>query len=179
MSTPPPNPPSYPPASQPPYRVGPGPLGPAPAPRKAKWYTSKWVVWVGIFILGAAFGNLTAGRRNSTSAATSHPTATATAPMAASTSATVPTEASSFIDGVLTTPEKNIVITDHKVIPVGKTGNEYGSKPVIAFWYRITNQTDRHLDPNIGFILAITAYQDNNPNAENKLQVAGSSGSRV
>lgn len=35
---------------------------------------------------------------------------------------------SSFEDGVLTTREMKIAITDHKVIPVGEKGNEYGKK---------------------------------------------------
>lgn len=78
---------------------------------------------------------------------------------------------SSFKAGVLTTPEMKIQITDHKIIPVGKKGNEFGSKPVIAFWYKITNLTGKNLDPTTAIAFAITAYQDNNPNAENKLEV--------
>lgn len=78
---------------------------------------------------------------------------------------------SSFADGVLTTPDMKIVITDHKVIPVGAPGNEYGTKPVLAFWYSITNLTDKKLDPTTGWIGTITAIQDNNPNAVNKLNV--------
>lgn len=83
---------------------------------------------------------------------------------------------SSFNDGVLTTSDLKIEITDHKIIPSGKKGNEYGSKPVIAFWYSITNLTDKDVDRDVSpmdFIFAITAYQDNNPNAENKLEVGG------
>jgi hypothetical protein len=76
--------------------------------------------------------------------------------------------ASSFKDGVLTTPEMKIEITDHKIIPVGQKGNEYGSKPVIAFWYKITNLTDEKVSP-MDWMFDVTAYQDNNPNAENKL----------
>lgn len=81
------------------------------------------------------------------------------------------TSASSFVDGVLTTPEMKIEITDHKVIPIGATGNEYGSKPVIAFWYKITNLTDQDVSP-MNWIYVFTAYQDNNPNAENEISVA-------
>lgn len=77
---------------------------------------------------------------------------------------------SSFKNGVLTTPEMKIVITDHKIIPVGKKGNEYGKKPVIAFWYKITNLSDKDVSP-MNFVFVITAFQDNNPNAENKLEV--------
>jgi hypothetical protein len=63
----------------------------------------------------------------------------------------VPTAAlksdSSFKDGVLTTPELKIVITDHKNLAVGAKGNEYGKKPVIAFWYKITNLGAKDLSP--------------------------------
>ncbi len=102
-----------------------------------------------------------------------------TVPMASgkpSSSATAAGQADtskSFVDGVLTTPDMKIAITDHKVIAVGDPGNEYGTKPVIAFWYTITNLTDKKLDPTTGWMLAISAYQDNDPNAENKLNVAG------
>lgn len=100
---------------------------------------------------------------------------------AADTSATntadsvdTPKSDSSFVDGVITTPEMKIEITDHKVIPVGKKGNEYGSKPVIAFWYKTTNLTEKDVEKDISpmnFIYVVEAFQDNNPNAENKLEV--------
>ncbi|KRF38291.1 hypothetical protein ASG96_17735 [Terrabacter sp. Soil810] len=77
----------------------------------------------------------------------------------------------SFKDGVLTTPDIRIEITKHKLIPVGKKGNEYGEKPVIAFWYKTTNVSGQKVDPTTGILLTIRAYQDNNPNAENELQV--------
>ena len=77
---------------------------------------------------------------------------------------------SSIKDGVLTTPTMRIEITDHKIIAVGRKGNEYGSKPVIAFWYRISNLAGNDVSP-MNFLFAFTAYQDNNPNAENQLQV--------
>jgi hypothetical protein len=82
-----------------------------------------------------------------------------------------PGGSSSFAKGVLTTPDVKIVITDHKVIPVGQPGNEYGQKPVIAFYYSTTNLTDKRVDPSTAFIGMITAYQDNDPNAENRLDV--------
>lgn len=78
---------------------------------------------------------------------------------------------SAFKDGVLTTDDVKIVITNHRVIPVGKKGNEYGDKPVIAFWYEITNLTDKDTSP-LDWIYYFSAYQDNNPNAENQLDVA-------
>ncbi|USQ79131.1 DUF5067 domain-containing protein [Ornithinimicrobium faecis] len=78
---------------------------------------------------------------------------------------------SSFADGVLTTPDLKIVITEHKVIPAGEPGNEYSDKPVLAFWYETTNLTDEDVSP-MDFIFYFEAYQDNNPNAENRLEVS-------
>lgn len=78
--------------------------------------------------------------------------------------------APTFENGVLTTPELKIEITRYKVIKAGQTGNEYGDKPVIAFWYKTTNLSGDDVDP-MAFIFNFEAYQDNNPNAENKLDV--------
>ena len=97
------------------------------------------------------------------------PSSPATSSAAATSSDTSKSD-SSFKDGVLATAEMRIEITDHKIIQVGEKGNEYGSKPIIAFWYKITNLTENDLSP-MGWVFAITAYQDNNPNAENKLGV--------
>ena len=63
-----------------------------------------------------------------------------------------------------------IEITRYKVIKAGQKGNEYGEKPVIAFWYKTTNLSGDKVDPT-DFLFNFTAYQDNNPNAENKLDV--------
>ncbi|MFT4156541.1 MAG: DUF5067 domain-containing protein [Microbacterium sp.] len=100
---------------------------------------------------------------------------------ASTTSTLTPSEASpeeasstesSFVDNVLTTPEFTIKITSYRVIPVGQAGNEYGSKPVIAFWYDVTNLTDADIDP-MQWLFVFTAVQDNDPNAVNELQVGG------
>ena len=101
-----------------------------------------------------------------TTATTAVPTSTTEAPTTTTTTAK-----SSFVDGVLTTPEMIIKITDVKTIPAGATGNKYGEKPVIAFWYEITNLTDDHVSP-MNWIYVFSAYQDNNPNAVNELRVA-------
>ncbi|CAM3449889.1 DUF5067 domain-containing protein [Nocardioides dubius] len=77
---------------------------------------------------------------------------------------------STFKDGVLTTSEMKIVITRHKIIPAGTKANEYSDKPVIAFWYRITNLTDKDTSP-MDWIGTFAAFQDNNPNAENELNI--------
>ncbi|WP_218063770.1 DUF5067 domain-containing protein [Arthrobacter wenxiniae] len=106
-------------------------------------------------------------------------TTTAATPANSSNSSTMSAPAASmapaqasvvFKDGVLITPEMKIEITDHKIIPVGAPGNEYGKKPVIAFWYKISNLTDKKISP-MDFLFVFTAFQDNNPNAENKLNV--------
>lgn len=76
----------------------------------------------------------------------------------------------SFDDGVLTTPEIKIRVTRHEVIKAGLKGNEYGDKPVIAFWYEISNLTDDDIDP-MEWIFVMKAIQDNNPNAVNELEV--------
>jgi hypothetical protein len=75
-----------------------------------------------------------------------------------------------FENGVLTTPDLKIQITRYKVINAGQKGNEYGEKPVIAFWYKTTNLSGAKVDP-MDFLFNFNAYQDNNPNAENELDV--------
>jgi hypothetical protein len=77
-----------------------------------------------------------------------------------------------FEDGVLATPDLKIQITRHKVIKAGQKGNEYGEKPVIAFWYKTTNRSGAKVDPT-DFLFNFKAYQDNNPNAVNELEVGG------
>ncbi len=76
---------------------------------------------------------------------------------------------STFEDGVLTTPDMKIVITDHKVIEAGEGGN-YSDKPVIVFRYEITNISGADLTPN-EWIWDVDAFQDNDPNAENELDL--------
>lgn len=77
-----------------------------------------------------------------------------------------------FADGVLVSQDVRIEITDWKVIPVGDAGNEYGSAPVIAFWYDTTNLTgNENVTPVNAWIAMFTAVQDNDPNAVNELNV--------
>lgn len=66
-----------------------------------------------------------------------------------------------------------IEIIEYKIIKVGEKGNEYGSKPVIAFWYNTTNKSDKEIDPSIAWLAVFTAIQDNNKNMVNELKVAG------
>jgi len=118
------------------------------------------IATVGIAVI-ALVGCSSAG---STAAPQAGSTASVNAPAAA------PAEAS-FEDNVLTTKDVMIKITDVKTIPVGEKGNEYGKEPVIAFWYDTTNVSGKETDPMTAWIFLFAAYQDNDPNAENKLGV--------
>lgn len=69
-----------------------------------------------------------------------------------------------------------IKITDHKVIQPGEKGNEYGQKPVIAFWYDTLVAADYDnsmpIDPTSAWITNFEAVQDNDPNAVTPLNIA-------
>lgn len=84
---------------------------------------------------------------------------------------TAPAAEASFVDGVLTTRDVKIAITDHRIIQVGEPGNEYGSKPVLAFWYDITNVASEGVVTSSNWVFLFEAIQDNDPNAVNKLEV--------
>lgn len=89
-----------------------------------------------------------------------------------SASDTANTTGTTFSNGVYTSDEYTITITDYKVIQPGETGNEYGDKPVIAFWYDTTNvASDTALNPSTAWMLVFEAVQDNDPNAVNTLNV--------
>jgi ribosome-associated protein YbcJ (S4-like RNA binding protein) len=66
----------------------------------------------------------------------------------------------------------NIKITSWKVIPVGQKGNEYGEKPVIAFWYDTTNKTNKEIDPINAWLAVFSVYQDTSKSQVNELDVA-------
>lgn len=66
-----------------------------------------------------------------------------------------------------------IEIIEYKIIKVGEKGNEYGSKPIIAFWYNTTNKSDKEIDPTSAWMAVFTAVQDNNKNMVNELKVTG------
>lgn len=77
----------------------------------------------------------------------------------------------SFFNGVATLEDIKIEITKEKVIPVGKKGNEYGEKPVLAFWYKVTNITGKEIDPSTAWIAVFAAFQDTDANQVNQLDV--------
>jgi hypothetical protein len=65
-----------------------------------------------------------------------------------------------------------IKITGYKVIGVGQKGNEYGDKPVIAYWYKTTNVSGKRTDATSAWMFTFSAFQDNNPDVENELDFA-------
>ncbi|MGV3185754.1 DUF5067 domain-containing protein [Weissella paramesenteroides] len=65
----------------------------------------------------------------------------------------------------------DVKITSWKVIPVGQKGNEYGKKPVIAFWYDTTNKTNKEIDPISAWSAVFSVYQDTSKSQVNELEV--------
>jgi hypothetical protein len=119
-------------------------------------------------VLAGGCGSESGDTKGATSSQTFSPTTDTTA-------AAAPTEDKpTFENGVLSTADLRIQITRYKVIKAGQKGNEYGKKPVIAFWYKTKNLSGAKLDPMVAFIVGFKAYQDNNPNAENELDVGSS-----
>jgi hypothetical protein len=116
------------------------------------------------FLLGAC-----ASQSSDASGASSSQTISPTTGAGAVTS---PNGSTSFANGVLSTKDVKVRITRYQVIQVGEKGNEYGAKPVIAFWYKTTNLSGARVDPTLAWILTLEAYQDNDPNLHNKLTVA-------
>lgn len=76
-----------------------------------------------------------------------------------------------FKNGIVKIHDLQIEITKEKVIKVGEKGNEYGEKPVLAIWYKVTNLTDKEIDPTTAWVAVFEAIQDNDKNAVNKLEV--------
>src|SRR3954451_8500939 len=84
---------------------------------------------------------------------------------------------STFKNGALTTPDVKFKITRYKVIGAGQKGNAYGKKPIITFWYQTTNLSGAEVNPSY-FYENFSAYQDNNPNSENTLDLGDYSNDR-
>ncbi|KGL45643.1 hypothetical protein EP56_03805 [Listeriaceae bacterium FSL A5-0209] len=77
----------------------------------------------------------------------------------------------SFKENILKNDDIELTITNHKIIPVGQKGNEYGDKPIIAFWYNVKNVSGNEVDPSTSWILNIKAFQDNNSDTINELNI--------
>ena len=123
----------------------------------------------GIALSLIACGGTTSAENKEEPAATVSPTETA-----AAVQEEKPKEESPyyFRDMEIVTEDYSMKITDWKVIEPGQEGNSYGNSPVIAFWYDTTNTSGKDIDPMSAWIYVMTAVQDNDPNAINKLNVA-------
>lgn len=77
-----------------------------------------------------------------------------------------------FKGNVLKIHDLKIKITKTEIIPVGQKGNEYGDKPVLAFWYDTTNYTGKEIDPNTAWSATFDAYQDTSSSQVHKLEVS-------
>lgn len=121
--------------------------------------------------LFAACGK-TEGPADTTPAADDSTTPAATTEAPTTEATTEADKIPSFVDGVIKTEDYEIRITDYKVIKKGEKGNEYGTGPVIAFWFDCTNKkTDETLSPTSAWMIDIQAIQDNDPNKINTLSV--------
>ena len=73
---------------------------------------------------------------------------------------------------MLITDDYTITITGHRMIQPGEKGNEYGGKPVLAFWYDTTNTGSDSLNPLTAWLMGFETIQNNTPNAVHTLLVA-------
>lgn len=101
----------------------------------------------------------------------------ATSSKVETTSDFVATASEATFDGTMLKGNSySIKITDYKVIQPGEAGNDYGEKPVIAFWFDTLVNPDYDnsapISPNTAWILNFKAIQDNDPNKVNKLTIA-------
>ncbi len=79
----------------------------------------------------------------------------------------------SFKDNIVVMEDLTLEITDYKVIQPGAAGNEYGDKPVIAFWYNVTNTSEKEFDAITAWLVSFdNPIQDNDPNLINTLEPA-------
>ncbi|MCU09262.1 DUF5067 domain-containing protein [Listeria monocytogenes] len=69
-------------------------------------------------------------------------------------------EAPTLENGVIENEQIKIKITSHKIIPIGAKGNESGDKPIIAFWFEVTNKSGGFTSPISSWVEHIAVYQD-------------------
>jgi Domain of unknown function (DUF5067) len=129
------------------------------------WHKMKRWWAAGLLLLAIVGVAVSAAGSDDSQPAVSHNTA-----QAAQSEKPAAEKGPTFKNGVLTTSDVRIQILRQKVIKVGQEGNEYGEKPVIAFWYTTTNLSGGRVTP-MEFLSNFDAYQDNNPNAMNELDV--------
>ena len=81
-----------------------------------------------------------------------------------------------FKDGKVSMEDIDLTITKYKVIPIGEKGNEHGTNPVIAFWYDVTNKSDKDISPWAAWSATFgdmnSVIQDNDKNKLSNLEGA-------
>lgn len=77
-----------------------------------------------------------------------------------------------FENNIIVTDDCTIEITNYKVIQPGENGNAYGDKPIIEFTFNVTNTSGNSMTANECWAWSVNAYQDNNDNYENELDLA-------
>ena len=132
-----------------------------------------WLIAVGVVVIlgviGIAFGN-NSDESAGTNSTPNNSSSVVSSDSSSSSKETSPSEY--FANNELVTKDIKIVITDYKVIQPGETGNEYGDKPVIAFWYDTTNVSGKEgTNATTAWITCFEAIQDNDPNVVNTLNV--------
>jgi len=66
-----------------------------------------------------------------------------------------------FANGMLTSSDYKIKITNYKIVPAGAPGNDWEDKSVIVFYFQATNVSGyMPLDPPNAWIMYLNAYQD-------------------
>ncbi|GAA1473044.1 DUF5067 domain-containing protein [Corynebacterium felinum] len=73
-----------------------------------------------------------------------------------------------FAEGTLHMGDFSITIVDSRTLAPGEPGNELGTTPVHAFWYDVTNHSDKIVTTS-EFFSYFKAVQDNDPNLLNSL----------
>jgi ABC-type phosphate transport system substrate-binding protein len=122
-----------------------------------------------LVLVGAAFltsiALVACGSSNSTTSKSSQTSKTSTVKVSKPKS-----QEFRFSKNVAEIHDVKIEITSQKVIPAGE-GINSGEKPLLAFWYKVTNKTNKEIDPTSAWLAVFEAYQDTSKSQENKLEV--------
>ncbi|EAD9710648.1 DUF5067 domain-containing protein [Listeria monocytogenes] len=71
--------------------------------------------------------------------------------------------------GIIENEQTKIQITSHEIIPIGEKGNESGDKPIIVFWFEVTNKSDEITSALKSWAGQIVVYQDTRSDLINTL----------
>lgn len=82
-----------------------------------------------------------------------------------------PKPAATFDGTVYEDDEARIEITGYEILEVGSEYNKYGDVPLVCFKFNVTNLSDWDVSASGKWIDTFRAYQDNDPNFLNELNV--------